>query len=383
MTLGLTSIPTTTDAPPGGSAAAPRSGQRISLDKSYVIKLQEALKKWKSSVDLGKTGPNKDGIDGSYGQKTRQAVSAFAADKRIKKALDSSGRPTEDVNRALGISGPPALPAPPPPAATQGRSADSAAKPKASDRPPLLRFKLLDDTEFNMLNFSRGLPKGGLTPANEPWEATQALAHMRDALTGGGIKLEAQLPQIRMQSISTMDQYESYMASIDAVVTEIRQKCNLIADSFLAEVNKKRKELGMKEVARPSTQGSPEEVYYFEESYWLGALAGGSIAQSAQRILRDKLLSFFRGSKKKVFDLLKATVDVNPIFRGNSLTEDSAKKIGEAIGNTNTEFAGQIDQSDTSWYFDFNKDITRLKPAIQESIREIGERRIKQMLMEK
>lgn len=180
-----------------------------------------------------------------------------------------------------------------------------------------------------------------------------------------------------------MDQYRSYMASIDAVVAEIQQKCDLVARSFLAEVNKKRIELGMKEVARPSTRGSPEEVYEFEESFWQAALAGGSIAQSAQRILRHKLLSFFRGSRKKVFNLLKETVNVNTVFLGDSLTEESAKKIGEAIAKTNTEFANQIDETDPSWYFDFNKDITRLKPAIQESIREIGEHRIKQMLIEK
>jgi peptidoglycan hydrolase-like protein with peptidoglycan-binding domain len=364
------------------SLGIPSSRGKGPAPAGWVADLQRALlteaKKINLNIDLGAAG-----IDGRYGPKTRQAVEDFAAARNIQNPLDSSGRPTAEVNKALGISGPPASSAPPPPAATPSKPVDSAAKPEASDRPPLLQFKLLDGTEFNMLNFSRGLHKGGLTLDNEPWEATQALAQMRYALTGGGIKLEAQLPQTKMLSISTTDQYNTYMQSIDAVVAEIVEKCNLIARSFLAEVNKKRKELGMKEVTRPSTQGSPEEVYGFEESFWNGALAGGSIALSAQRILSEKLLSFFRGSKKKVFDLLKATVDVNPIFKGDSLTEESAKKIGEAIANTRTEFAKQIDEQDSSFYYDLNKDLPGLRHRVNESLAAIGEPRIRQMLMEK
>lgn len=374
--------PTATDT--AKQSVAVPGATRLGPTRSYVLALQTALKQ--RGADLGKTGRAKDGVDGIYGNKTRQAVKDFAAANGIEIPLDSSGRPTEVVNQALGISAPDALPSQPlpvakTPSAGKQEEADKSV-PQAGGKRPLWQFKLLDGTEFNMLNFSRGLPKGGLTMDNEPWEATQALAQIRYALAGGGIKLQAQLPQIKMLGISTIEQYRSYMASIDAVVAEIQQKCDLIARSFLAEVNKKRKELGMKEVARPSPHENPEEVYEFEESFWLGALAGGSIAQSAQKILSEKLLSFFRGSKKKIFDLLKATADVNPIFKGNSLNEDSAKKIGEAIANTSTEFAKQIDEQDSSFYYDFNKDPPSLRHSVNKSLVAIGESSIRQMLTE-
>ena len=40
-----------------------------------IIKIQQALKD--KGYDIGTSGPNKDGIDGIYGPKTKAAISQF------------------------------------------------------------------------------------------------------------------------------------------------------------------------------------------------------------------------------------------------------------------------------------------------------------------
>jgi len=380
MPLSLTSIPTTTDAPPKGGTAAPRSGQRISLDKSYVIKLQEALKRWSSSVDLGKTGPNKDGIDGRYGPKTHQAVKDFAAARNIQSPLDSSGRPTAEVNEALGISGPPASSAPPPPAANPSKPVDSAAEPEDDDKPYLFQFKLDDGTDFDFMVFLRALPKGGLTLEDDPPEAILAIRQMQTALSLGGITLRSRLPQINALSISTMAQHDSYMDSIDEVVKEIIKECQRVANSFLAQVNKRRALLGMRPVSEPSPRNSKEEVYNLEHVHWMAARAGASVAASAQRILAAKMLSFFRGSKHKISTLLRDTAYENPIFSGAPLADDLARKIGGEIGKTDTTFARYIDKEDPLYYYDFNKNIAALVPLVKESLAELGDARVRTLV---
>jgi hypothetical protein len=62
------------------SSTAPAATAAPTDDKSKIIKLQTILKT-KYNADLGTSGPNKDGIDGSLGAKTLGALSSVMKSK--------------------------------------------------------------------------------------------------------------------------------------------------------------------------------------------------------------------------------------------------------------------------------------------------------------
>ena len=94
------------------AAAAPTD------DKSKIIKLQTILKT-KYNADLGTSGPNKDGIDGSLGTKTLEALSSVMKSKR-------TAAPTASTTAA------PATGTAAPAASTTAAPATGTAAPAAS-----------------------------------------------------------------------------------------------------------------------------------------------------------------------------------------------------------------------------------------------------------
>ena len=243
MVLSLTSIPATPDASSKGLASPSRVGRRRPLGTDYVVDLQKALRKQNPNIDLGKTGPEKDGVDGIYGNKTRDAVKAVAEKLKIKNPLDDSGRPSAEMNARLGLANPPPKPsapvAPATPTPPTGKGAKTpASEDKNEDKDVLNQFTLSDDTVFLMVPFLRGFPRGGLTLDDEPWAAVQALRQMQYALESGGLTVENELPK-SFQGISTIEEYDSYMDQVSKTVLEIQKKCKFVADSFMAAVNSK------------------------------------------------------------------------------------------------------------------------------------------------
>jgi len=350
--LGLTS----------GSKKAPApAGWVADLQRALIAKAVETG----TAIDLGKTGPNKDGVDGRYGDKTRAAVKAVAARLGVDKPLDDSGRPSAEMNAKLGLVAPaaPAAPAEPAPPGSKG------AKLEIEDKDVLNQFTLSDGTVFLMVPFLRGFPRGGLTLEDEPWAAIQALRQMQYALESGGLTVEKKLPK-SFQGISTIEEYDNYMDQVRATVLEIQTKCRLVANSFMAAVNSRRKQLGLQPASKPATKGSKEEVYGFELAYWDGALAGVSIATSAQAILSAKLLQFIRGTRRPLQLLLNESVDVNDLFKNPKRNEAAAKEIGNIITDTKTELARQIDPGDSAYYFTFNKDGPEMKSRLQAVMRD-------------
>lgn len=373
MVLSLTSIPTTPDASPKGLASPPRAGGGQSLGMDYVTALQKALREQDPSIDLGKTGSLKDGVDGRYGDKTRAAVKAVAKKLGIKEPLDNSGRPSAEMNAKLGLANPPPKSSAPGAPATPAPPSDKGAKAPASedeneDKDVLNQFTLSDGTVFLMVPFLRGFPRGGLTLEDEPWAAVQALRQMQYALESGGLTVEKKLPK-SFQGISTIEEYDSYMDQVRATVLEIQTKCKLVATSFMDAVNRRRKELGLSPASKPATKGSSDEVYGFELAYWDGALAGVSIATSAQAILSAKLLQFIRGTRRPLKLLLGESLDVNTLFGDPKRNEAAAKEIGSIIADTDTELARQIDPTDPAYYFTFNKDLPEMKSRLQAVMR--------------
>jgi len=352
-------------AAPGGAtpAASSRPGKSPT---GWVTELQQALlakaKELGITIDLGKTG-----VDGRYGDKTRAAVKEVAKKLEIKNALDDSGRPSAEMRVALKLSIVPPKPSAPGAPATPTPPTDKGAKAPASeneDKDVLNQFTLLDGTVFLMVPFLRGFPRGGLTLEDEPWAAVQALRQMQYALESGGLKVEKTLPK-SFQGISTIEEYDKYMGQVRETVLEIREKCTLVAKSFMAAVNSRRKELGLQPASKPATKGSSDEVYGFELAYWNGALAGVSIATSAQAILNAKLLQFIRGTRRPLQLLLGESVNVNAIFSDEKRNEAAAKEIGRIIADTETELARQIDPADPAYYFTFNKDGPEMKNRLQ------------------
>lgn len=67
---------------------------------SMVIALQNALKNFKYGKYLGTSGPNRDGVDGSFGEKTKRALIKFQSDNNIYPA---DGRITTNTLIKLGV----------------------------------------------------------------------------------------------------------------------------------------------------------------------------------------------------------------------------------------------------------------------------------------
>lgn len=375
--FSISSIPRSSE---GGATPPPPSsaGKKAPAAAGWVNNLQRALLAKASetgiTIDLGKTGPKGDGVDGRYGGKTRAAVAAVAAALGITPALDSSGRPSAEMNARLGLANPPPKSSAPGAPATPAPPSDKGAKAPASedeneDKDVLNQFTLSDGTVFLMVPFLRGFPRGGLTLEDEPWAAVQALRQMQYALESGGLTVENKLPK-SFQGISTIEEYDSYMDQVGATVLEIQTECRLVASSFMEAVNRRRKELGLQPASKPATKGSKDEVYGFELAYWNGALAGVSIATSAQAILSAKLLQFIRGTRRQLQLLLGESRDANALFKDPRRNEAAAKEIGSIIADTGTELARQIDPGDSAYYFTFNKDGPEMKSRLQAVMRD-------------
>jgi len=74
----------------------------VYVDKATVTAVQAALKAHGYGSKLGKTGPNKDGVDGDYGPKTAAAVKALQA----ATGQAQTGQIDQGVLLSLGVSAP-------------------------------------------------------------------------------------------------------------------------------------------------------------------------------------------------------------------------------------------------------------------------------------
>ena len=109
------------------AAAAPTD------DKSKIIKLQTILKT-KYNADLGTSGPNKDGIDGSLGTKTLEALSSVMKSKRTAAptASTTAAPATGTAAPAASTTAAPATGTAAPAASTTAAPATGTAAPAAS-----------------------------------------------------------------------------------------------------------------------------------------------------------------------------------------------------------------------------------------------------------
>lgn len=99
----------------GGEVTIPTAGANYT-DAKTVTAVQSALVK--KGYDLGKTGPNNDGVDGDFGAKTKAAIKKLQA----TVGADVNGRIDETVIMALQVT-PGVLP---PGVTAQGRAAVQA-----------------------------------------------------------------------------------------------------------------------------------------------------------------------------------------------------------------------------------------------------------------
>ena len=96
-------------------------------DKSKIMAIQTALKtKYKS--DLGTSGPNKDGIDGTLGPKTLAALSTVMKSKAASKAPAAAGT-TPPASGATGTAAPAATTTAAPATGTAAPAATTTAAP--------------------------------------------------------------------------------------------------------------------------------------------------------------------------------------------------------------------------------------------------------------
>lgn len=382
MVLSLTSIPATPDASSKGLASPSRVGRGRPLGTGYVVALQKALRKQDPSIDLGKTGPEKDGVDGLYGNKTREAVKAVARKLGIDNPLDNSGRPSTEMMRGLGLA---AAPQPAPPTETAPAQPERPAASRPARKQDVLGEIQIGGKQFYMTAFLGALPEEIITLQHEPWQAAQALAQMEYALKAGGITLQNPMPK-DFSVVSNSEKYEEYMTKVRLTVNDIMDACTLVANSFLAAVNARRRERNLAPVDMPSPHGSPEVVYDFERAYWDGARTARANAARAQKNLEYRLRQFYQGERKPLLDLLIKSKGFGwAIFQslGPGDTE-AAKKIGAIIAASSIPFANQIDPSNNGYYFNYNLDLTRLIPKMAEILEDPGAlAQIQQIINEK
>lgn len=356
--LGIDSISRATEA---GSASASAAGKARIPRSSWISELQTKLlakaTELSASISLGTTGPNKDGVDGAYGKRTRDAVGVIAKALNIESPIGENGLPTKSFTEKLGLSEAPAAlgTAPKPPASSTPPASDQSDLPRDDSDP---RFRVLseifvDGKSFNPISFIRAFPKDTLTDASSAPDAILVISQMQYALKIGGIKTTAKMPVVA--TVRNREQLENYFTGINAVVDEITEQCNKISSSVKEAVNVKQKAKG-KEPTDPKKKGEGE-VYPFEWVFWQAPLSAISNVGKAQEIIRRLLPSFVNGNSKSLLDLLKDTSNVNNIVNNQEhpLTETKAKAIGKLIMNQGEgEFVAHIDPNDTSKYYDFN-----------------------------
>lgn len=349
----------------------PSASKKAPAPAGWVSQLQSALlakaKEGGIQIDLGKTGPNGDGVDGRYGSKTKAAVQAVGAALNITPALDKSGRPSEAMTAGLGLT---AAPPPAPPAKTTPAQPERPAASRPVRKRGVLGEIQVGGAQFYMTAFLGALPEEIITLQHEPWQAAQALAQMEYALKAGGITLKNSMPK-DFSAISNREKYESYMFQVRLAADEIVVACRLVANSFLAAVNARRKELNMAPVKELSPHESPEVVYDFEHTYWDGARTAVANAARARKNLEYKLRQFYQGERKPLLDLLIKSKGAGWAIFNNLGPEDTevAKNIGAIIAGSGIQFAHQMDPSDNGYYFDYNLDLTRLIPRMAEVLK--------------
>jgi hypothetical protein len=103
-------------------------------DKSKIMAIQTALKtKYKS--DLGTSGPNKDGIDGTLGPKTLAALSTVMKSKAASKAPAAAGT-TPPAAGTTGTAAPAATTTAAPATGTAAPAATTTAAPATGTAAP-------------------------------------------------------------------------------------------------------------------------------------------------------------------------------------------------------------------------------------------------------
>ena len=266
----------------------------------------------------------------------------------------------------------------PSPAAAATKNAP-AAKPAAKPAPVKDQitatpddpnFSVLDTSyvngdPINLIAFMRGIPSMSLTDASDVGDATLILKQMQYALAVAGLRTKQKIP-IRSAATSE-DLFDAYMQSIDDVVEEIKSSCTAISKSIKEEVHKKQREERKKE-SDPKVPGQGE-VYRFEALFWKAPiLVIGQVAK-AQQILSASAFSLSKDRSQSLLVLLKSMAHTHSMFGGNDFNEEKAKGIGKLILDNKGPFAENIDPGDTSKYFDFNHDSSRIKAEIAPAIK--------------
>jgi hypothetical protein len=68
--------------------------------KDQVMQIQQMLKD-RFNADLGKSGPNKDGVDGIVGDRTKNAIEKFTEYRFEKSEPENDEKQTDDQNSSL------------------------------------------------------------------------------------------------------------------------------------------------------------------------------------------------------------------------------------------------------------------------------------------
>jgi len=370
--LGIDSISRATEA---GSASASAAGKaripRSSWISGLQAKLLEKATALGATISLGTTGPNRDGVDGAYGKRTRDAVGVIAKALNIDSPIGKNGLPTKSFIERLGLSEAPA-------------ALGTASKPSASSIPPASddtdlprddsdpSFRVLSETSvdgksFDPLAFVRAFPRKTLTDDSSLLDAILVLKQMQYALQIGGIATKANMPIAA--TVRNEEQINVYLKAIEIVVVEIQDKCLKVSTSVDTAVKQKQKDEN-KPVTGPKPKGKGE-VYPFEWVLWQAPRSAIQNVGKAQEIINQLLRSFVNGNSKSLLELLKDTSHINSIMNNPTypLTEVKAKAIGKLIMNQGEgDFAAHIDPADTSKYYDFNISNSNLVKMLQSVI---------------
>ena len=374
---GLGDPPAASLAPPPGLDAGGKKPPRAAAPQTGVADLQRKLisvaKEKGITIDLGKTGPNKDGVDGAYGGKTRKAVEDVAAKLGIKDPLDSKGRPTDAFKTALGLGTAPTTPG----------ETEKAVEPA----------EVMRDVPVDGKNFSMGALIGSLPPSlamktkdNQEvrLSAAEALSRMvmiRDAVVAGGLPGGPEVPDVHM--IRSKEGYLEAAKVLSQTRVALDNSLAKLDKAVKAEIARKRKEKGLPEAF---SLGPKQEAYRAESAM---STLPGAIGQGlgvAYKWLYAYLRDMGGGDKTNPQSLLavmkrNTDVAVDKNFPHTKWDEDQAEAVGKLLMEAGGWLGERIDPENTSQYFQgmhndlavnerwkesFSKNSTRIWPILRK-----------------
>lgn len=343
----------------GGGRRTSGGGGGGTVSAGWVTELQAKIKEKYSDVDLGGTGPKGDGVDGIYGNKTKNAVREVAKREGITDPFDSSGKPSAEFNKKLGLTGG---------SPDSGKKEEEKKVDPLKPLPEIMREVNVGGVEFDIDAFLAALPPemtasrvDSMETYLDPEEAGARIVQIGRAVVAGGMKLSTTFPQ-GLTTLANPVKREMYAKALLTHVDDIASNLKQIGTAIQGEIKRKRAEMGLKGDYAVGRQ--QDQAYDYEAAYY-------HLGTNVRAGLETAYKSFYRyvtgtGKKqeqtepKSLLDVIKRNTQALTGIPKENLTRDHAMAVGKFLMSTNTDIGKRILSQDPSQYFANNHNSKRI-----------------------